>query len=260
MSTIRANSITNSAGSGAPDFPNGITVAGGTTLSAIATQAEAEAGTDNTKLMTPLRTSQAVSAQVGTIYKTAEIFSSSGTFTTPAGVTEALAFVIGGGGGGGGTTSTADGGFGGFGGFAFGTVSVSGSMAVTVGAGGAGTNSAATGGSGGSSSFGTLSATGGAGGASGNSGGASGANGVGSGGVLAGVSASSAESVATFPGVLDVIQALLKTPFRPNGAGLAAVAYSLGGAYIPGAVGDGETDSSANDASGGVGGAVIICY
>jgi hypothetical protein len=64
MSTVRANSITNSAGSGAPDFPNGITVAGGTTLSAIATQAQAEAGTDNTTLMTPLRAAQAIASLV----------------------------------------------------------------------------------------------------------------------------------------------------------------------------------------------------
>jgi len=46
----------------------GITdVDGGTVLSTadIATQAQAEAGTDNTKVMTPLRVDQAVAAQVG---------------------------------------------------------------------------------------------------------------------------------------------------------------------------------------------------
>jgi hypothetical protein len=62
MSEIRANSITDAAGTGAPNFPNGLEIAGGTTLSAIATQAQAEAGTDNTTLMTPLRAAQAIAA------------------------------------------------------------------------------------------------------------------------------------------------------------------------------------------------------
>jgi hypothetical protein len=62
MSEIRANSITDAAGTGAPNFPNGLEIAGGTTLSAIATQAQAEAGTDNTTLMTPLRAAQAIGA------------------------------------------------------------------------------------------------------------------------------------------------------------------------------------------------------
>lgn len=64
MSTIRANSITNSAGTGAPDFPNGVSV-GGSAVTAIASQAQAEAGTSSTTLMTPLRVDQAVAAQVG---------------------------------------------------------------------------------------------------------------------------------------------------------------------------------------------------
>lgn len=34
-------------------------------LPSIATQAEAEAGTDNTKMMTPLRTEQAIESKVG---------------------------------------------------------------------------------------------------------------------------------------------------------------------------------------------------
>lgn len=70
MSTLRANTITDSLGTGAPVFPNGIWVssitdsAGGNTATingitpALASQAEAEAGTDNTKLLTPLRAKQ----------------------------------------------------------------------------------------------------------------------------------------------------------------------------------------------------------
>lgn len=77
MSTIRANSITNSAGTGAPDFPNGVSVGGSAVtataaelnvldgITAIASQAQAEAGTSSTTLMTPQRAKQAIDALVG---------------------------------------------------------------------------------------------------------------------------------------------------------------------------------------------------
>lgn len=52
MSTIRVNTILDAAGGNAAQI-NGITPA-------LATLAEAEAGTDNAKLMTPLRAAQAV--------------------------------------------------------------------------------------------------------------------------------------------------------------------------------------------------------
>jgi hypothetical protein len=52
MGTIRANIITDASG-GNTTVINGVTPA-------LATQAEAEAGTDNTKLMTPLRVTEAV--------------------------------------------------------------------------------------------------------------------------------------------------------------------------------------------------------
>jgi hypothetical protein len=52
MSTIRANAITDAAGGNTTTI-NGITPA-------LATQAEAQTGTDNTKLMTPLRVTEAV--------------------------------------------------------------------------------------------------------------------------------------------------------------------------------------------------------
>lgn len=226
-----------------------------------ATQAEAEAGTNNTKATTPLRVAQAIAALASSGYTTAQVFASSGTFVTPAGITEAFVIVVGGGGGGGGTSTTADGGSGGLGGLAVGTLAVSGSITVTVGAGGAGTNSAATGGSGGTSSFSTLSATGGAGGASGNSGGASGANGVGTGGIAINSNADSGAFAASFPGAEDALKAFLKPSFRSSAvSSTAALAFSLGGNFRPGAAGDGETDSAANDATGGVGGAVIVCY
>ncbi len=77
MSTIRANTLVDGAGTGAPNFPNGLEVAGDT-LSSIATQAQAEAGTDNTTVMTPLRTAQAITALGKPIYGT-EVAATSGT-------------------------------------------------------------------------------------------------------------------------------------------------------------------------------------
>lgn len=56
MSTIRTNAIVDNAGGNTATI-NGITPA-------LASQAEAQAGTDNTKIMTPLRAAQAISALV----------------------------------------------------------------------------------------------------------------------------------------------------------------------------------------------------
>jgi hypothetical protein len=96
-----------------------------------------------------------------------QVFTSSGAFTVPNGVTTLRVTVIGGGGAGG-YHSTLPGGGGGAGGKAIGVVSglVPGqSIAVTVGAGGAALTGPGTGNSGGTSSFGTyMSATGGFGG------------------------------------------------------------------------------------------------
>lgn len=52
----------------------------------LASQAQAEAGSDNTKLMTPLRTKQAITAQVSTI----ESMTLLGTLTTTSGTTQTL--------------------------------------------------------------------------------------------------------------------------------------------------------------------------
>jgi hypothetical protein len=59
MSNLRVDNITDELGTGAPNFPNGITVDGTIGGTIIASQAEALAGTNNTKLMTPLRAAQA---------------------------------------------------------------------------------------------------------------------------------------------------------------------------------------------------------
>jgi hypothetical protein len=117
-----------------------------------------------------------------------QVFTSSGWFTVPNGVSVVRASVTGGGGSGG-YHSTMPSGGGGAGGQAVGIVSglVPGqSIAVTVGAGGAALGSPGTGNSGGTSSFGGyLAATGGAGGNGGtvtNFSNAGGAGGAGSGG------------------------------------------------------------------------------
>jgi hypothetical protein len=230
----------------------------GITVPEGASQAQAEAGNDNTVLMTPLRVAQAI-AKLGFGYKNAVIFSASGVFNTPAGVTEAFAYVVGGGGGGGGTTTTTPGGNGGWGGLSLGLIPVSGAMTVTVGAGGVGTNDAAIGGAGGTSSFGTLSATGGAGGATGNSGGAAGANGAGSGGLNAGTSVNSAIFAVPFVANLDVLKAFAKGSGNPA-SNIAAVPFDINGTLAPGAASRGELVSGNVSAAGGVGGVVIICY
>ena len=192
----------------------------------VASEAEAEAGTNNTKLMTPLRTAEANAAQDipigyldtdGTLAansdtkipsqkavktfalplsyldtdtalaadsdtkvasqkavkayadsagggpKSIQVFTSSGTWTRPSGVTKIMVEVIGGGGGGGAHA----GGGGGAGGYSRELIDVSALASETVTVGGAGsagtTNGGENGGAGGTSSFGSyLSCTGGA--------------------------------------------------------------------------------------------------
>lgn len=130
-----------------------------------------------------------VSSAPASSLPTMQVFSSSGTFTVPTGITKVKVTVIGGGGGGGYSAGTSDpSGGGGGGGAAIKTISgltPGGTIAVTVGTGGAGGTSG-TGTAGGTSSFGTYcSATGGSGGGASSSNAASGGSGgVGSSGDL----------------------------------------------------------------------------
>jgi len=120
-----------------------------------------------------------------------QVFTSSGTFTVPTGITSVKVTVIGGGGGGGSarvpTCGGSTGGSGGGGGASIKYVTgltSGGTVSVTVGSGGTGGVPNGAGGTGGTSSFGAYcSATGGGGGAHGfNAQGASGSNGAGSSG------------------------------------------------------------------------------
>lgn len=180
-----------------------------------------------------------------------QLFTSSGSWTVPTGVTEIRATVIGAGGGGGGADNQ-NGGQGGRAGVACGvyTVTVGTSLTVTVGVGGTGNNSGG-GSGGGTSSLGSLlSATGGGGGGYNN--GIPGSNGTGSSGTLRNI---------TMP--LDIgydkfIGGSVRAPATGSTAALTWTASSL---LHPGAGGFGETLGCVvanNDAAGGVSGAVYI--
>jgi hypothetical protein len=152
----------------------------------IASQAEAEAGTDNTKMMTPLRAAQAIAALGSSVDY--QPFTSSGTWTKPSGLSTNAIVVVemwGGGGGGGRSGSSTDNSAGGGGGGAYATrvflaSSLNATESVTVGAGGAGGASNGTSGSaGGNSIFKSTAFLAAYGGGSGNasSGGSQGGNG-----------------------------------------------------------------------------------
>lgn len=139
---------------------------------ALATQGEAEAGTNNTKTVTPLRVAQAIEALAGGGTKVTE-FLSSGLFTKDADSKAAIFLLWGGGGGG---ASNGNSGGGGGGACVFGIMDasdLSASETVTIGAGGSNT--------GGNSTFAGATAYGGAGASSSTGGGAGGWEGAGSG-------------------------------------------------------------------------------
>lgn len=178
-----------------------------------------------------------------------QLFTASGSWTAPAGVTRVEVMVVGGGGGAGSGSGGAcvTGGFGGFGGFAMGDVTVvPGTLyTVTVGTGGTGaTGFNINGTAGGSSAFGALiSATGGAG--TTGSGTVSGAAGVGSSGTLRNTN-------------IGVVQPLIfgGTNTKPA-PGSAAAAWSITSTFCAGARG-GPGNCSLNTGGGGIGGVVYL--
>ena len=167
---------------------NGTGAAGNPTVAAdLASQAEAEAGTDNTKLMTPLRSAQAIAALSGSVDY--QEFTASGTWTKPSGLSaNAIVIVEAWGAGGGGSRCpvgtdrvSAGGGGGAYFTHQFLASTLTATVAVTVGAGGAGSttdSTPATAGNGGNSTFGGyLTAFGGGGARTATSSSASGGNG-----------------------------------------------------------------------------------
>lgn len=128
---------------------------------------------------TALATQQSIKAYVDAETRglqSVQVFTSSGTWTKPSGITNVLVYVVGGGGGSGGCAATsgsqyANSGGGGGGGTAIELIDVTGTSSETITVGAAGTAGAAgdnNGGAGGTSSFGAFcSATGGSGGTGG---------------------------------------------------------------------------------------------
>jgi hypothetical protein len=144
MSTIRVDEIVDALGTGTPNFPYGITADGTISGAIIATQVEAEAGSSNTKLMTPLRVEQllAFSALAGANL----VVGNPPSYIPTAGMKGCLVIATGGGGGGAGadggdSASGAGGGGGGAGGTAiryYTAAEIGANAAITIGAGGSG--------------------------------------------------------------------------------------------------------------------------
>jgi hypothetical protein len=228
----------------------------------LASQAEAQAGTDNTRLMTALRTAEAIAALSAYPYKNFELFTASGTWTHPPGVTEVFAIVVGAGGGGGAGSSGNAGGNGGLGGLGAGLSAVSGNVTVTIGAGGAGSNSG-TGGGGGTSSFNGISATGGTGG--GAFSGSSAPQGVDGNSTTAPIRGRTVISdtlfyFATINSTLINIFGVDTSLSRARGSGIGGAVYVPGNGAAYGSRGLGESSGTGNNASGGMNGAVLVFW
>ena len=181
----------------------------------------------------------------------ANVFASSGNWTCPAGVTKVLATVVGGGGGGRGSSSTVQGQTGGSGGYGIGIVTVTPGTVytVTVGAGGNGGAVNTVGIAGGTSTFSTISATGGAA------------------GTTLSTSVAASGSCSSADATLRRSDVSSSHPFLVNGmttersylSGTAAEAWSISSGFCAGARGDGA--SQTNQSGGGaVGGAVALLY
>lgn len=169
-----------------------------------------------------------------------QVFSTSGTWTQPTGITKVYVKLWGSGGGGGGSNgSTYYGGGGGMGGYAEGVIAVTGNVTVTVDQGGAG-GDAANGTAGGTTSFAgttTIQSTGGGGGVESlGSAGNGGSGGVGSGGSFNLTGASGASGSSSPPPVTGVF-GLGTSSVNPATAGLGTGAGGTGSKNTGGATG-----------------------
>lgn len=177
------------------------------------------------------------------------VFTSSGTFTVPAGVTKVAVQVWGGGGGSGSAASGGASGGGGGGAFGEGVVAVTPGAGVSVTIGAAGTaGSGSNGGNGGVSSFGTaIVSTGGVGSVSA-AGGVAGAGGAG--GTVSGASATLAQS-----GAAGANGGFVGGDYVGGGGGpafMSAGGYTVGAGAMPGAGGGGVTNSSGRAGAAGL--------
>lgn len=189
------------------------------------------------------------------------IFTSSGTFTAPTGITKVYINECGGGGGGGANSGAGSGAGGGGGGAgiihqAY-TVVAGNNYTVTIGAGGLAGSGTGAGGNGGTTSFDTLSVLGGTGG-SGGSAGAGGAGGVGGLAAVAGAGGTSA-----FSGGAGAAGSAAATPGGGGGSVCGVGATENIGGGDPGVSasansGGGATGSGGSNATGGTGGSGIV--
>jgi hypothetical protein len=206
------------------------------TARALTSQATAEAGTNNTESMSPLRTAQAIAALAPNAANYQE-FLTSGTWTKPAGVNFVYVESIAAGGGGGNATGSQD--IGGASGgeyvaSIFDASSISATETITIGASGAGGADGANidGSVGGDSSFGSLLT-------------AIGGNPGGSGGVYATIPRSAIAEIASSSGFF-----ITANVSSQAGYGTYRGTSAVGGSTIYGGAGGGGASTSAFSAGG----------
>lgn len=228
-------------------------------IAALATTAQAGAGTDDATVMTPKKTAEAI-ARLGP--HTVQALAGSGTFVVPAGVYFLDVEMWGGGGGGGGvgTAGSIAAGGGGAGEYVRFVLPVlpGGSIAYAVGAAGGGGGGGGNGGNGGSTIFGSYSAVGGSGGSSNDigNGGAGGTGGAGAVSIRAPGNSGGAGGTAYVNGATSGMGG--GAPF--GGPGGSNGPGASGGGGFPGGGGAGRGTSSTGTGGYGSTGLIVVHY